>query len=67
MADGCRAVGRLLVVLLEKSTHYFGELAVLVNVLQMHRRLLLERHNRPAKHVQTLAEQRSRAFYGSLA
>ena len=36
MADcGC-AVGGLLVVFLEEGTDYFRELAVLVNVLQMH-------------------------------
>jgi hypothetical protein len=50
VADSGGAVGRFLVVFLEKSADYFRELAVLVNMLQMHGRLFLERLRRLAKH-----------------
>ena len=50
VADSGGAVGRFLVVFLKKSTDHFRELAVLVNMLQMHGRFFLERLRRLAKH-----------------
>ena len=50
VADSCGAVGGFLVIFLKKSTDHFRKLAVLVNMLQMHGRLFLERLRRLAKH-----------------